>query len=101
MRKNILLFTFLALSLGLIAQKGSNDRQFKGEIIHLDGSTVQGYVELNGNDKAPWDRQSDVKFFTEGALADGKIKNNEKTKYSPKIFKDISLKMVENGFQLK
>jgi len=58
--------------------------QYKGEIIQRSGKNLIGYVDLNGSDKEPWKNQKSVKFFTEDAAADGKVKGKEMQKFKPK-----------------
>lgn len=56
----------------------------KGGITLKDGTTRVGYIDMKGGELTPWGNQSSVKFFSEDALADGKIKGKEREKFKPK-----------------
>lgn len=75
----------------LLAAKYSDykleDDQFKGEIILKNGKTRPGYIDLKGGVMSPWLTQQSIKFFTEEAISDGKLKNNEKEKFKPRDLK--------------
>ncbi len=57
--------------------------EYKGEII-LKKGTRTGYVDLKGDESTPWAKQQSVRFFSEDALADGKVTRKEKEKFKPK-----------------
>jgi hypothetical protein len=66
------------------------DDQFKGEITLKNGKSRSGYIDLKGGVMSPWLTQQSVKFFTEEAISDGKLKNNEKEKFKPKDLKSFT-----------
>lgn len=66
------------------------DDQFKGEITLKNGKKRQGYIDLKGGIMSPWLTQQSIKFFTEEAISDGKLKNNEKEKFKPKDLKSFT-----------
>ncbi len=63
----------------------------KGQIILENGTVLEGYVKLKGNERNPWGNQESVEFFTEAAMADGKVKKKERTKYVPKKIKGYTV----------
>ena len=70
---------------GLFAQGYElKDDEMKGHIITKKGVVLKGYVKLKGDDMNPWDNQKSVEFFTEDAMADGKVKGKERETYKPK-----------------
>jgi hypothetical protein len=85
MKKNFLLLACLLLSLNIQAQSSYkfDADEFPGEIILKKGNRV-GYVDMKGSDMSPWKNQNSVRFFTEEAIADGKLKRKEKEKLKPK-----------------
>lgn len=82
----------LALFVGLMcyntdAQEYKFDSdEFPGEIIVKKGSR-KGYIDMKGSDMSPWKNQNSLRFFSEEAIADGKLKNKEKEKFKPKDLK--------------
>lgn len=87
-RMKKLLLSFLGLSMALMsqAQYQTQPGEYPGRIIQKKGE-LKGYIILNGSEMSPWGNQTSVKFFTEDAAADGKVKGKEKQKFKPK---DIS-----------
>jgi hypothetical protein len=79
----LLAFTHLAMAQGYELK----DDEMKGHIITKKGVVLKGYIKLNGNDMSPWNNQTSVEFFTEDAMADGKVKGKEREKYKPKDIK--------------
>ncbi len=61
--------------------------QFEGEIILKNGEVRKGYIDLKGGDMTPWATQQSVKFFSEEATKDGKVKGKEMEKFKPKDLK--------------
>lgn len=87
MKKTYFIIVAFAISLSATAQEYKFDRdEFPGEIIVKKGSR-KGYIDMRGSDRSPWNNQNSLKFFTEEAIADGKLKNKEKEKYKPKDLK--------------
>ena len=75
------------LAIGMIAfgqDYELKDSEYKGQIIDKKGNVRQGYVDMKGNEMTPWKNQQSLKFFSEEAVADGKVKGKEKEKYKPK-----------------
>ncbi|MDZ7845364.1 MAG: hypothetical protein U5L96_00460 [Owenweeksia sp.] len=66
-----------------------------GQIITEKGKVLKGYIKLNGDAQSPWKNQTKVEFFTEDALADGKVKGREREKYKPK---DIKAYIVDDRY---
>jgi len=89
MKKRILLIAFIAgfMVTNSVAQEYELAfDESPGYIITSKGKKVDGYLDLSA-DKYPWYDQEDIKFFTEEATKDGKVKNREKEKYDPKDIK--------------
>lgn len=87
MKKTILFAFTIMISLCGTAQEYKFDSdEFPGEIIVKKGAR-KGYVDMRGSDRSPWNNQNSVKFFTDEAIADGKLKNKEKEKFKPKDLK--------------
>lgn len=63
--------------------------QFAGEIVLKNGKTRKGYIDLKGGDMTPWATQQSIKFFTDEAIKDGKLKGNEMEKFKPKDLKEF------------
>ena len=63
--------------------------QFAGEIVLKNGKILKGYIDLKGGDMTPWATQQSVKFFTDEAIKDGKLKGNEMEKFKPKDLKEF------------
>jgi len=75
----VFLFTFNGF-----AQEYKFDKdEFPGEIIVKKGSR-KGYIDMKGSEMSPWKNQNSLKFFSEEAISDGKLKNKEKEKFKPK-----------------
>ena len=55
--------------------------EFPGEVITKKGTVRKGYIDMRGNNMIPWANQTSVKFFSEDAIADGKLKGKEKEKF--------------------
>lgn len=64
--------------------------QFKGEITMKDGTVRKGYIDLKGGEMSPWATQQSVKFFSDEAIADGKLKGKEKEKFKPRELKGFT-----------
>ena len=69
------------------AQYKFDDDEFPGMIIEKKGAERKGYINLKGSEMTPWANQQSVKFFSEEAIADGKVKNKEREKFKPKDLK--------------
>ncbi|HBF18868.1 MAG TPA: hypothetical protein DDW81_02160 [Cryomorphaceae bacterium] len=82
--KNILAGALILASTLLTAQtyKLKSD-EMKGQIVTLKGEVLNGYIKLKGDTRSPWNNQESVEFFTEDAMADGKVKGKEREKYRP------------------
>ena len=86
--KTILLTTLVFFTTAVMAQEYQlKDDEMKGHIITKKGVVLKGYIKLNGSEMSPWKNQTSVEFFTEDAMADGKVKGKEREKYKPKDIK--------------
>ncbi len=85
MKKN-LLFTILncAIVFAFAQEYELKPDQFKGEIYMKKGGSRTGYIDMKGSDMSPWANQQSVKFFSDEAVADGKVQGKEKEKFKPK-----------------
>ncbi|MEQ9261572.1 MAG: hypothetical protein RLP14_00275 [Owenweeksia sp.] len=82
--KNILAGILILTSTALSAQTYElKSDEVKGQIITKKGEVLNGYIKLKGDEKSPWDNQESVEFFTEDAMADGKVKRKERERYHP------------------
>lgn len=61
--------------------------EMRGSIITEEGKELTGYIKLKGDALNPWNNQNSVEFFTEEAIADGKVKGKERQKFKPKDIK--------------
>lgn len=61
--------------------------EVKGQIITSKGEVLNGYIKMNGDEMNPWKNQDKVEFFTEDAMADGKVKGKERQTFKPKDIK--------------
>jgi hypothetical protein len=87
MRKTHLLLLASLFTFCLSAQEYKFDSdEFPGEIIIKKG-TRNGYIDMKGSERSPWANQNSIRFFSEEAIADGKVKNKEKEKFKPKDLK--------------
>lgn len=83
-----LLSFLVSVTLGLSAQDYElKPDEVKGQIITSKGDVLDGYIKLKGDAQSPWNNQKSVEFFTESALADGKVKGKELEKFKPKDIK--------------
>ncbi len=86
--KSLLLGATLCISIGLSAQNYElKSDEVKGQIVTSKGEVLNGYIKLKGDAQSPWNNQKKVEFFTEEALADGKLKGKELEKFKPKDIK--------------
>ncbi|GEM_PF-1669428 len=87
MKAPILCVALGLFALSATAQYELDADEFKGEIYLNKGGSRPGYIDMKGSDRSPWANQQSVKFFSEEALADGKVKGKEKEKFKPKALK--------------
>jgi len=87
MKTSIFITLFCTFSVFATAQYEFSPDEHKGEIYTIKEGTRTGYIDLKGSDRSPWANQQSVRFFSEDALADNKVKGKEKEKYKPKQLK--------------
>jgi len=87
--KNFFFSALMLVSFITLAQKTYElePDEKKGQVILKDGTVLEGYIKLNGDERSPWKNQERVEFFTEEAMEDGKVKKKERTRYSPQKIK--------------
>lgn len=86
--RNLILAVSLIFSGILTAQEYElASDEMKGQIITKKGEVLKGYIKLNGDERSPWKNQQKVEFFTEDAMADGKVKGKERETFKPKDIK--------------
>jgi len=84
MKKANLLALIVSITFSITAQEYKFDKdEFPGEIVLKKGSR-SGYIDMRGSEISPWKNQNSLKFFSEEAIADGRLKNKEKEKFKPK-----------------
>ncbi len=75
---------FLLFSLQINGQElklKANQRH--GRIFVTESETLEGIIELNGDDSSPWKNQEKVTFIDKDVYANGKVKRKDKKNFKP------------------
>jgi hypothetical protein len=86
MKKTHLTISFIVLlfSLHTYGQEFKlKANQCHGKIFVSESETLEGIIELNGDDSSPWKNQEKVTFIDKDVFATGKVKRKDKKTFKP------------------